>query len=127
MKIFEIITLLGTTPAAGGAEGQQQGGGWSMMIMMLLIIIVFYFFMIRPQAKKAKDQRSFKDTLKKGDKVVTIGGIHAKILETRESTFVLEVGNGMKLTIEKSAISMDLTKAVQSNTAVPEVVPPVNS
>ena len=110
----------------GGAPGTTggAGGGSSMfgtMIPILLMIVVFYFFMIRPQQKKAKDQKNFKDTLGKGAKIVTIGGVHGKISEVRDTTFVIEVGNGLKLTIEKSAISMDLTKAVQAEKPTPSV------
>jgi len=74
---------------------------------LLLILVVFYFFFIRPQQKKAKDQKKFREALKKGDKVITIGGIHGKVLEVKESTVMIEVGNGIKMTIEKSAIAMD--------------------
>jgi preprotein translocase subunit YajC len=98
---------------SGGAAG-ASGGGSSMLIMMPLILIVMYFFMIRPQQKKAKDAQKFKETVEKGSKIVTIGGIHGRILEVRETTFVIEVGNGAKLEVEKSAISMEMTKAVQA-------------
>ena len=74
---------------------------------LLLILVVFYFFFIRPQQKKAKDQKKFREELKKGQKIVTIGGIHGKILEVKESTVIIEVGNGIKMTVEKSAIAMD--------------------
>ena len=107
----------------GGANttGGAQGGGsmFGTMVPILLMIVVFYFFMIRPQQKKAKEQKNFKDTLQKGDKVVTIGGIHGKIAEVRDTTFVIEVGNGHKHTIEKSAISMEITKAVQNEKPSP--------
>ncbi len=74
---------------------------------LLLILVVFYFFFIRPQQKKAKDQKKFREALKKGQKIVTIGGIHGKILEVKESTVIIEVGNGVKMTVEKSAVAMD--------------------
>ena len=63
--------------------------------------------MIRPQLKKAKDQKKFRENIKKGDKVVTIGGIHAKIVEVNDTTFIIEVEGGNKLKIERSAVSMD--------------------
>lgn len=59
--------------------------------------------------KKAKDQKAFRENIKKGDNVVTIGGIHGKIVDIKETTFLLEVENGNKLKIEKSAVSMDNT------------------
>jgi preprotein translocase subunit YajC len=70
------------------------------------IIAVFYFFMIRPQAKKAKDAKKFREALGKGTRVVTIGGIHGKVIEVNDTTVLLDTG-GTKLRVEKSAISPD--------------------
>lgn len=89
--------------------GPQGGSGASSLIMMVLIIIVFYFFMIRPQQKKAKDEKKFREELNKGDKIVTIGGIHGKIIEVREANFIIETEGGGKLKIEKNAVSMGFT------------------
>jgi preprotein translocase subunit YajC len=69
-----------------------------------LMIVVFYFFMIRPQTKKQKELKKFRETLKAGDKVVTIGGVHGKILEVNDST-VLVNSEGSKIRFEKSAIA----------------------
>jgi preprotein translocase subunit YajC len=77
-----------------------------------LIIVVFYFFMIRPQMKKAKDQKKFVDELKKGDKVVTTAGIHGKIVDMNDTTFVLEVEGGTKIRFDKAAVSLDASKAL---------------
>ena len=74
------------------------------MVMIGLMIVVFYFFMIRPQSKKQKDLKKFRETLKAGDKVVTIGGVHGKILEVNDST-VLVNSEGSKIRFEKSAIA----------------------
>ena len=71
------------------------------------IIAVFYFFMIRPQAKRAKDAKKFRESLGKGTKVVTIGGIHGKVLEVQDNTVLIDTMTGSKLKIEKSAISPD--------------------
>ena len=76
-------------------------------IPLILVIVVFYFFMIRPQLKKTKEQKKFRENLAKGDKIVTIGGIHGKIYDIQDTTFIIEVENGHKLKIEKSAVSMD--------------------
>lgn len=81
----------------------------TQFLPLILIIVVFYFFMIRPQLKKAKDQKKFRENIKVGDKVVTIGGIHAKISEIQDTTFIITVEGGVKLKIEKSAVSMDTT------------------
>lgn len=84
-------------------------GGIMSFLPLILIIIVFYFFMIRPQLKKQKDQKKFREALGKGDKVVTIGGIHGKIVELKESSVVLDLGNGIQITVEKMAISSDFS------------------
>ena len=97
--------------------GQEGGNPMGMFIMMGAVMIVFYFFMIRPQSKKAKEQKTFLDSLKKGDKVVTIGGIHGKILKVGEDSFLIEVDASTKLKIEKSAVSFDFTKAAGTTTS----------
>lgn len=74
------------------------------LLMLGLILIVFYFFMIRPQMKKQKELKKFRENLAVGDKVVTIGGIHGKILEVADSTFLIGTESG-KLRIDKSAVS----------------------
>ncbi|MCC6837544.1 MAG: preprotein translocase subunit YajC [Bacteroidia bacterium] len=81
-------------------------------IPLILIIVVFYFFMIRPQLKKAKDQKKFRENLKVGDKIVTIGGIHAKVSEIQDTTLMITVEGGVKLKIEKSAVSMDSSSLI---------------
>jgi preprotein translocase subunit YajC len=96
-----------------GGGGGLFGGGNGMLITFALVFVVMYFFMIRPQAKKAKEQNKFKESLEKGEKIVTIGGIHGRIQESRDTTFVIEVGNGVKMEIEKSSVSMEMTRAVQ--------------
>ena len=78
---------------------QQQ-----QIIMLVMILVVFYFFMIRPQMKKQKELKKFRENLSVGDKVVTIGGIHGKLLEVNEST-VLVNSEGSKIRFDKSAIA----------------------
>lgn len=85
------------------------------MIMFALMFVVFYLFMIRPQMKKAKEEKQFRAALKKGDRVVTIGGIHGKVLDVKESTLLVEVGEGTKLKIEKAAVSKDNSVGLQQN------------
>lgn len=91
--------------------GGNQSGGITNFIFPVLIIVVFYFFMIRPQLKKTKEEKKFRENIAKGDKIVTIGGIHGKIADIQESTFTIEVEGGHKLKIEKSAVSMDYSKS----------------
>lgn len=90
----------------------SEGGGTSFFIMILLMIVVFYFFMIRPQMRKTKEQKKFREGLKKGDKIVTIGGIHGKILEVKETTLIIETEGQGRLKIEKSAASVDTTTQI---------------
>lgn len=85
----------------------QQGGGWASLLPLVLIFVVFYFFMIRPQMKKAKEAKKFRENLKKGDKIITIGGIHGKIVDINDATFIIEVEDGVKLKIEKTAVATD--------------------
>jgi preprotein translocase subunit YajC len=93
---------------------QAAGGSIMQFLPMILIIVVFYFFMIRPQMKKAKDHKKFVEELKKGDKVVTTAGIHGKIADMNETTFLIEVESGVKIRFDKSAISLDASKALNS-------------
>jgi preprotein translocase subunit YajC len=83
------------------------------LILMGSIILVFWLFMIRPQAKKAKDQKKFIDNLQKGDKIVTIAGIHGTVNKINEDgTLQLEINPGSYIKLEKSALSMEWTAAI---------------
>ena len=86
------------------------------LLPLILIGVVFYFFMIRPQTKKAKETKKFRESLKKGDKIVTIGGVHGKLAEIKETTVVIETEGGGRLKIERSAISMEYSTG-QENAA----------
>ena len=98
---------------------QACGGfGIQQMLPLVLIIVVFYFFMIRPQVKKQKDQKKYVEELKKGDKVITTAGIHGKIVDVAETTFLVETEGGHKIRFEKSAISLDASKALNTPPAV---------
>lgn len=84
------------------------------LLMFGAMILVIYFFMIRPQQKRQKDQQKFREDLKTGDKVVTIGGMHGRIDSMNADTITLDVGKGMKLIFEKSSISMEASKKLQT-------------
>jgi len=88
-------------------NGAQGGSGWSMLVFFLAIILIFYFFMIRPQQKKQKKLSEAREALKKGDKIVTIGGIHGRISEVEETSFLIEIDEGVKIRVEKAAIAID--------------------
>src|SRR6478752_4574726 len=98
-------------PQAGG-----QGGGIMSFLPLILIVVVFYFFMIRPQMKKAKDQKKYIEALKKGDKILTIGGIYGKIVEVRDdASMIIEVEDGSKMRISKNAVSNDASVGLNQN------------
>jgi preprotein translocase subunit YajC len=92
-------------------QAAASGNMLSTLVPMVLIMVVFYFFMIRPQVKKAKDHKKLVADLGKGDKIVTTAGIHGKIVDMNETTFLIEVESGTKIRFDKSAISLDATKA----------------
>ncbi len=94
----------------------QAGGGFDsrMLIMYGLIALVFYFFMIRPQLKKQKDQKKFTEELKKGDKIITTAGMHGRIAEVAENTFLIETEGGGKIRFDKTAISLDASKPLNT-------------
>jgi preprotein translocase subunit YajC len=101
------------------AQGQSST---SMMLILGGMILVFYFFMIRPQAKKAKDAKKFQENLQKGDKVVTIAGIHGKVNKMNEDgTIEMETSPGSYMKVEKSAISMEMTANVNKAAATPAI------
>jgi len=85
----------------------QESGGIGSLLPIVLIVFVFYFFMIRPQIKKQKEEEGFRSEMKKGDRVVTIGGIHGKINAIKESKIILEISDNTRLTIDKQSISKE--------------------
>jgi preprotein translocase subunit YajC len=114
-----VIFLSSCAPPAG-ADGKSSGGmgGNIQFIFLGLMILVFWMFFIRPQAKRAKNQKLFIENLGKGDKIVTIAGIHGTINKVNEDgTLNIEVSPGSYLRIEKSAISMDWTTNVNKPAA----------
>ena len=103
-----MLTLLQAAQAA-----PQQGSGGSMWIMLALIFVVMWFFMIRPQRKQQKEIQAFRDGLKKGDKVVTIGGIYGTVCEIKENNVLIEVDNNVKIRVSKQALVKDFTDPQQ--------------
>jgi preprotein translocase subunit YajC len=90
-------------------QAQAQPSGWMQFLPFILIIVVFYFFMIRPQMKKQKELRKFRESLKKGDKVITTGGIYGKVAEVKEAYVVIEIAHDVKVKVDKSAIITDMS------------------
>ena len=99
-----MILLQSTTPAAPAA-----GGGAMMWIMLLLVFGVMWLFMIRPQRKQQKELEKFRSELKKGDKIVTIGGIFGIVAEINEHDVLIKVDGETKLRVSKNAIQKDFT------------------
>ena len=98
-----MFTLLqAAAPAA-------QGGGMSMWIMLALIFVVMWFFMIRPQRKQQKELENFRNSLKNGDKVVTVGGIYGTVCEVKEAYVLVEIDKDVKIRVSKQALVKDFT------------------
>ena len=95
---MNAIALMASDPAAGGSMG-------ATLITFVLIILIFYFLIIRPQKKRDKEAKAMIDAMKKGDRVVTIGGIHGTIVAVREQTVVVKVDDSARIEFSKSAIS----------------------
>ncbi len=107
---MNLITFLQAAGSAAGATA-QQGGGLSMWIMLILIIVVMWFFMIRPQRKQQKELQKFREGLKKGDKVVTIGGIYGTVVDVKEKTLLLEIDNNVRIKVDKNSVVKDFSEA----------------
>ena len=101
-----MMTFLQDTAAV--TEG-AQGSSWTMWLMMGGIFLVMYFFMIRPQKKQQKELQNFRDSLAKGDKVVTIGGIFGTVVEVKDESVLMEIDNGVKIRVSKQALVKDFT------------------
>ena len=92
------------------AAAPTAGSSWTMWIMLALIFVVMWFFMIRPQRKQQKELQKFRDALKKGDKVVTIGGIYGTIVEVKEDSVLMEVDSNVKIRVSKNALVKDFAE-----------------
>lgn len=91
----------------------QEANPWMSFLPLLLIIVVFYFFMIRPQVKRQKELRQFRDSLAKGDKVITTGGIFGKVVEIKETTVILEIAKDVNIKVDKAGIVKDMSDVNQ--------------
>ena len=92
-------------------QTQTQGSGLMSFLPLILIIVVFWLFMIRPQMKRQKELKKFRESLQKGDKIVTTGGIYGKVAEIQEFAIIMEVEGGVRLKIDKAAVIKDMTDA----------------
>ena len=102
-----MITILqAAAPAA-------KGSSWSMWVMLILIFVVMWFFMIRPQRKQQKELQAFRDGLKKGEEVMTIGGIYGKVVESKDNSLLIEIDSNVKIRVAKSSVVKDYDTDVQ--------------
>jgi preprotein translocase subunit YajC len=92
-----------------GTAGGGQGNAMITFLPLILVFVVFYFFMIRPQMKKQKEMTNYRNSLKKGDKVITTGGIYGRVNEVRDNYIMLDAGGDVKLKVDKSALLKDPT------------------
>ncbi|MDD2192009.1 MAG: preprotein translocase subunit YajC [Bacteroidales bacterium] len=100
MNLLNVLLMM---PSSG------EGSGYSSILMLVAIVVIFYFFMIRPQSARAKKEKQFREALKKGQKVITISGMHAKVVEVKETSVILEIASNVNVEVEKSAIAIDLS------------------
>ena len=96
------------------ADPAAEGNGWSSILMIVLMFVVIYFFMIRPQQKRQKEIKKFRDSIKTGDKVITAGGIYGKVKDVKDTTILLEIADNVRITIDKNSV---YANAVDSNSA----------
>lgn len=101
MYMMNLLNVLLFSPPKEGESPLMS------FLPLILILVVFYFFMIRPQMKKQKETRKFREGLSNGDKIITTGGIYGKIIEVREQVVILEVEDKMRLKVDKSALVRD--------------------
>ena len=117
MSLYFLLDAAGqaANAAASAADSTQQptGSGWSMWIMLALIFVVMWLFMIRPQRKQQKELENFRNSLKKGDKIVTVGGIYGEIVEVGEKTVLIKVDGDTKLRVDKAGLVRDMSDTAQ--------------
>ncbi len=109
-----LTVLLFGGPVAQSTDGTQQGSSWTSLIFIVLLIVVFWLFFIRPQSKKAKEEQKYRESLQKGDKVVTIGGLHGKVVEVKDTTVIISLSPNNEVEVEKSALVQGANRVGQA-------------
>ena len=99
-----FITEAYAMGAPGGAGAQGGGGGFSSLIMMVVIFAIFYFILIRPQQKKMKEHKKLVEELKKGDRIVTSGGIYGTVENSTPETLTIKIAEGVKVKVTRSSV-----------------------
>ena len=98
------LILLDSAASGAGEAGGATGGGFSGIFMIIAIIAIFYFMMVRPQQKRQKEIRRFREGLSVGDKVITAGGIHGKIIGIKDDHFIIAIANGVEIKVDKGSV-----------------------
>jgi len=102
-----FLALMATSTSAFAADA--AGGGFSQLVPLILIMVIFYFLLIRPQQKRVKEHKSMVDSLKKGDKVITNGGIFGQIIDVKDDHMKVEIADGVRIKIQRdSIVSLDI-------------------
>ena len=108
---MNILTIF--LQAQAGGQAQQGGGGFTFIIMMVAIFAIMYFLMIRPQQKKQKELQAFRNSFKKGDKVVTAGGIFGTVDEIKDTYIIMVVDSNVRLRVAKNSVVKDFSEVQQ--------------
>jgi preprotein translocase subunit YajC len=103
MTNFAFLLLMGQPAGAGTGQSNPL----VTFLPLILVFVVFYFFMIRPQMKKQKEATNFRNSLKRGDKVITTGGIYGKVYEVKDHYIIMEAGGDVKLKVDMNALLKD--------------------
>lgn len=114
LNLIGISNALADTPVVTTPH-PREGGLLSILPMLILFIIIFYFFMIRPQSKRAKEQKELLDSLSVGDEVVTVGGVVGRVAKLRDNFIVLTTAKNVEMVVQKNAISSILPKGTLDN------------
>ncbi len=93
--------------------GQQQQNPMMSLLFLVAIIVIFYLFMIRPQVKRQKELKNYRESLKKGDRVITTGGLYGKITDVKDNTVTLEISDNVRVKVDKSAVLKDSSDLAQ--------------
>jgi preprotein translocase subunit YajC len=101
MTNFSFLAVLAQQAAAG------QTNPLVTLLSLILVFVIFYFFMIRPQMKKQKEMNNYRNSLKRGDKVVTTGGVYGRVLEVKDSYIMMDAGGDVRLKVDKNALLKD--------------------
>ena len=113
-EVMAIAEVPASEPVADAVAEQpsQPGGGWSFWVMIIAMIAIMYFFMWRPESKRRKQMETFRKALKKGDKVITAGGIYGTIKEVHETSLLIEVDSNVTLRVDKNMVVADAGSVV---------------